>query len=126
MSNHRVVEVGTDHNSLNALGLYQEAWNTLTLAIKNELAPGEAAVSPLVPAVLKVVQSQSGKTPQFSVVVEELVVEVIQSVITQLQTALASPDILSVERISSLVDILDAFGGFLFNDAERAKVRGIQ
>lgn len=95
------------------------AWDKLASLIKAESTSTNASTPSLIPTTLKVFQRElDGKS-----CVNELIHEVVGSVITELEGVLGNSEIqISSERLSSLIAILDAFGTELFEDNELASV----
>jgi hypothetical protein len=102
-----------------SLGLFWTAWNPLVAGMKDSTLTNNL---PLVSVLLKVFNDQfdDGTRPKQAIL--SLTAEVIQSVLVQCEIALESDKSLK-ECFLRLVNLLDVFGGKLFNEAEIARVK---
>lgn len=107
--------------------LYRAAWDVLSSSIKTELrnpAAPDSTTSSLVPSILKVFATAFEPASPLADAAHALTTEIIESVIEEVKgIAVSASTDASDGRVQSLTRILDVFGGAVFGDAVRAKVR---
>ncbi|OCH91295.1 hypothetical protein OBBRIDRAFT_887096 [Obba rivulosa] len=101
--------------------LFHAAWAALSQCIKAQVTSEDSAVSPLVSTLLQVFLEHFEPGSPAELATKTLVSEIIQGVIEQCKKMLQAEEDPTPARVTSLVAILDMFGGAVFSDPDLAK-----